>query len=68
VTITGTVTETLEDAGTIGFRDRDTNAVLRIWVASDFVLRTKAATHAAASTLRVNDTAVIQPSATPAAT
>jgi hypothetical protein len=60
VTITGTVTETLEDAGTIGFRDRDTNAVVRIWVAGDFVLRTKAGTHAAASTLRVNDTAVIQ--------
>jgi hypothetical protein len=60
VTITGTVTETLEDAGTIGFRDRDTNAVVRIWVSRDFVLRTNAGTHAAASTLRVNDTAVIQ--------
>lgn len=60
VTITGTVTETLEDAGTIGFRDRDTNAVLRVWVADDFVLRTKGGTYANASTLRVNDTAVIQ--------
>ncbi len=59
VTITGTVTETLEDAGTIGFRDRDTNATLRIWVASDFVIRTKGATYANASSLRVNDTAVI---------
>ncbi len=60
VTITGTVTETLEDAGTIGFRDRDTNAVVRIWVSRDFILRTNAGTHAAASTLKVNDTAVIQ--------
>jgi hypothetical protein len=60
VTITGTVTETLEDAGTIGFRDRDTNAVLRVWVSRDFILRTNAGTHVAASTLRVNDTAVIQ--------
>jgi hypothetical protein len=60
VTITGTVTETLEDAGTIGFRNRDTNAVVRIWVSRDFVLRTNAGTHVAASTLRVNDTAVIQ--------
>jgi hypothetical protein len=60
VTITGTVTETLEEAGTIGFRDRDTNTVVRIWVSRDFILRTNAGTHAAASTLRVNDTAVIQ--------
>jgi hypothetical protein len=60
VTITGTVTETLEDAGTIGFRDRDTNTVLRVWVSRDFILRTNAGTHAAASTLKVNDTAVIQ--------
>jgi hypothetical protein len=60
VTITGTVTETLEDAGTIGFRDRDTNTVLRVWVSRDFILRTNAGTHVAASTLRVNDTAVIQ--------
>jgi len=60
VTITGTVTETLEDAGTIGFRDRDTNTVVRIWVSRDFILRTNAGTHVAASTLRVNDTAVIQ--------
>lgn len=60
VTITGTVTETLEDGGTIGFRDRDTNAVVRVWVSRDFVMRTNAGTHAAASTLRVNDTAVIQ--------
>lgn len=60
VTVTGTVTETLEDAGTIGFRDRDTNAVLRIWVADDFVVRTKGTTYITAETLRVNDTAVIE--------
>ncbi|HEX8618661.1 MAG TPA: DUF5666 domain-containing protein [Thermoanaerobaculia bacterium] len=60
VTITGTVTETLEDAGTIGFRDRDRNVVVRVWVASEFIIRTKAATYANASSLRVNDTAVIQ--------
>ena len=60
VTITGTVTETLEDGATIGFRDRDTNTVVRVWVSRDFILRTNAGTHVAASTLRVNDTAVIQ--------
>jgi hypothetical protein len=60
VTITGTVTETLEDAGTIGFRDRDTNAVRRIWVTDDFVVRTRANTYINASALRTSDTAVIE--------
>lgn len=59
VTITGTVTETLEDAGTIGFRDRDTNTVHRIWVSDDFVVRTRGNTYTTAGTLRANDTAVI---------
>ncbi|HYC59810.1 MAG TPA: hypothetical protein VEK79_09610 [Thermoanaerobaculia bacterium] len=60
VTITGTVTETLEDGATIGFRDRDTNAVLRIWVTEDFIVRTKGTTYANAESLKVNDTAVIK--------
>jgi hypothetical protein len=59
VTITGTVTETLEDAGTIAFRDRDTNTVRRIWVSDDFVVRTRGNTYVTAGTLRVNDTAVV---------
>ena len=60
VTITGTVTETLEDGATIGFRDRDTNAVLRIWVTEDFIVRTKGTTYTNAESLKVNDTAVIK--------
>ncbi len=60
VTLTGTVTETLEDGATIGFRDRDSERVLRIWVSEDFVVRTKANTYTTAEALRVNDTAVIQ--------
>lgn len=60
VTITGTVTETLEDAGTIAFRDRDTNTVHRIWVSGDFVVRTRGNTYVTAEGLRTNDTAVIQ--------
>ncbi|HEU4887182.1 MAG TPA: hypothetical protein VFV49_04795 [Thermoanaerobaculia bacterium] len=59
-TITGTVTETLEDGPTLGFRDRDSNTVLRIWVTEDFTVRTKGNTYTTAETLRVNDTAVIQ--------
>ncbi|MFL6247897.1 MAG: hypothetical protein ACJ74H_17880 [Thermoanaerobaculia bacterium] len=60
VTITGTVTETLEDGSTLGFRDRDSNTVLRIWVIDDFIVRTKANTYTTAESLRLNDTAVIQ--------
>ena len=60
VTLTGTVTETLEEGGTIGFRDRDNNRVLRIWLTDDFVVRTRGNTYTTAESLRVNDTAVIQ--------
>lgn len=61
VTITGTVTETLEDGGsTIGFRDRDSNTVLRIWATDDFIVRTKGSTYTTVESVRVNDTAVIQ--------
>ncbi len=60
VTITGTVTETLEDGPTLGFRDRDSKAVLRIWVTEDFTVRTKGTTYTTADSLRVNDTAVIK--------
>jgi hypothetical protein len=60
VTLTGTVTETLEGADTIGFRDRDTNQVVRVWVAREFPVRTNAGGYANASTLRVNDSVVIQ--------
>jgi Domain of unknown function (DUF5666) len=60
VTLTGTVTATLEGGDTIGFRDRDTNQVVRVWVARDFTARTNAGTYVNASTLRVNDSVVIQ--------
>jgi Domain of unknown function (DUF5666) len=60
VTITGTVTETLEDGPTLGFRDRDSKTVYRIWVTEDFTVRTKGTTYTNADSLRVNDTAVIK--------
>lgn len=60
VTMTGTITETLEDGPTLGFRDRDSNTVLRIWVTEDFTVRTKGTTYTTAESLRVNDTAVIK--------
>jgi hypothetical protein len=60
VTTGGTVTETLEDAVTLGVRETDTNRVVRIWVAPDFIVRTKGGTYVAASTLREKDTLIIQ--------
>jgi hypothetical protein len=60
VTMTGTITETLEDGPTLGFRDRDSNTVLRIWVTEDFTVRTKGTTYTTAGSLRVNDTALIK--------
>ena len=45
---------------TLGLRETDTNRVVRIWVAPDFVVRTKAGTYVQASTLRVKDTVIVQ--------
>ncbi len=60
VTITATVTETLDDAATVGLRDRDTNRALRLWVTDDFIVRTKGTTTTTAGTLRVNDTVLVK--------
>ena len=60
VTTGGAVTETLEDAITLGLRETDTNRVVRIWVAPDLVVRTKAGTYVQASTLRLKDTLIVQ--------
>ena len=60
VTITATVTETLEDAVTIGLRDRDTNRAMRLWVTDDFIVRTKANTTTTATNLKVNDQILVK--------
>lgn len=60
VTITATVTETLDDAATLGLRDRDTNRALRLWVTDDFIVRTKGTTTTTAGTLKVNDTVLVK--------
>ncbi|HEV7238185.1 MAG TPA: hypothetical protein VGQ36_03015 [Thermoanaerobaculia bacterium] len=60
VTTGGAITETLEDAVTLGLRETDTNRVVRIWIAPDFVVKTKAGTYVLASTLREKDTVIVQ--------
>jgi Domain of unknown function (DUF5666) len=60
VTITGTITQTLEDASTLGIRDRESNRTVRVWVTEDFLARNKAGATTAAENLRVNDTVVVK--------
>jgi hypothetical protein len=60
VTTGGVITETLDDAVTLGLRETDTNRVVRIWVAPDFVVRLKGGTYVLASTLREKDTVIVQ--------
>ena len=62
VTFTGTVRETLDDAATISVLDTDMNRTVRVYVADDFVVRTKATTPAyvLANTLRTGDTVLIK--------
>ncbi|HYR27198.1 MAG TPA: DUF5666 domain-containing protein [Thermoanaerobaculia bacterium] len=62
VTFSGTVRETLEDAATIGIHDTEMNRQVRVYVADDFAVRTKATTAAYvnANTLKVGDTVLIK--------
>lgn len=61
VTITATVTETLEDSPTLGMRDRDTHRDFRLWAAEDLLVRTKSGTTTInASALKVNDVVLLK--------
>ena len=60
VTITATVTETLDDATTLGITDRDTKRKLRLWVTDDFIVRTKGTATTTAGLLKVNDVILLK--------
>ena len=60
ITTGGVITETLEDSSTIGLRETDTNAVVRIWVSPDFVVRLKGTAYTTANSLRAQDSVLIQ--------
>lgn len=55
VTLNGTVTETLDDATTLAFRDRDSGRIVRLWVTEDFIVVLKNNVRSTADKLRVND-------------
>ncbi|MFZ2491278.1 MAG: hypothetical protein WA208_07320 [Thermoanaerobaculia bacterium] len=54
VTIDGAISETLEEATTIGVRERATGRIVRIWLTEDFIVRLKASS-TTGSNLRVAD-------------
>jgi Domain of unknown function (DUF5666) len=60
ITTGGTITETLEDASTIGLRETDTNRVVRIWVSPELVVRLKGTAYSTANALREKDSVLVQ--------
>ena len=60
VTTGGAITETLEDASTLGVRETDTNRIVRIWASPDLVVRLKNNSYTTVSNLREKDTVIIQ--------
>jgi hypothetical protein len=61
ITTGGTITETLEDATTLGLKETDTNRIVRIWAAPDLVVRLKAANaYTTATNLKEKDQVIVQ--------
>ena len=60
VTLSGTVVESLADSATLGVRDRATGRTLQVFVADDFVIRTKTGGYSTADKLNVNDAVMIK--------
>lgn len=60
VTITGTVTETLEDSPRLVVRDRTTSRNIDIHVTEDFVVRTRTGTYTTADKLRSGNNVLIK--------
>jgi hypothetical protein len=60
VTLTATITETLEDEATIGLRISGSNQTARLYTTEDFIVRTKGTTTTTAGALKVNDSVLIK--------
>jgi hypothetical protein len=59
-TISGTVTETLQNAPTISVRDRASTRVIPIYATEDFSVRTKSGGYTTADKLNVGDTVLVK--------
>ncbi len=60
VTVSGTVTETLQNAPTLSIRDRTSGRVVALYVTEDFAVRTKSGTYTTADKLNVNDNVLVK--------
>lgn len=60
ISFSGTVAESLDTSPTLVINDRTNNRTVRVHVTTDFVIRTKAGTYAAASTLNVGDRVLVK--------
>lgn len=60
VSLSGTVTETLQNAPTLSIRDRTSGRVIPVYVTEDFAVRTKAGAYTTADRLNVNDSVLVK--------
>jgi len=60
VSVSGTVTETLQNAPTLSIRDRMSGRVITLYVTDDFAVRTKSGSYTTADHLNVNDGVLVK--------
>lgn len=60
VSISGTVTETLQNAPTLSIRDRTSGRVIQLYVTDDFAVRVKSGSYTTADHLNVNDSVLVK--------
>ena len=60
VTLSGTVTDTLQNSATLGVRDRATSRVVDVFVTNDFAVRTKTGGYQSADKLAVGDNILLK--------
>jgi hypothetical protein len=60
VTVSGTVTDTLQNSATLGVKDRATGRVVDVFITDDFVVRTKSGGYQSADKLAVGDSILLK--------
>ncbi len=60
ITMSGTVTETLQNAAMLSIRDRVSGRVVVLYVTEDFAVRTKSGSYITADRLNVNDNVIVK--------
>jgi hypothetical protein len=60
VSVSGTVTETLQNAPTISIRERTSSRIIMLYVTDDFAVRTKSGSYTTADHLNVNDNVLVK--------